>query len=648
LRTVTEEWGESYEAFICDQSEPLPAVNDLTNQRLRVDLTPQTQSAAAAIAAGGQMSETLPGATLSAQRFLSLVAGGASGEVFYVLASSTSSGGSDYAATPHSVVNDFQTDLFAGNFATSYPIPVPPSVAGPVPGVTLHYNSGNVWGMADNTNGQAGQTGFGWELEPGTISLFTLKYLVGSYWYLASKDAHFISLNGVRSKLVNVSGNLYRLESDPSWKVERLTSSEGGHPDTGTKTYWLVTTPDGTKYRFGGEAEPLNENATSSRDQNSVAYAPLEAPGYVYYPNPKAYKWYLDRVEDVHGNLINYVYGQEYNHYEAPGSMSARYRYVRATHLRYIEYSKRAGQLAQPHARILFNMEIRCTDASSITCPTAASLPDAPQDFVCTSLLSVACVHTMPTFWSDLRLDSIQTQVYDQTMATWRTAALYDLRYTFPTPPGPGTPKRLWLQGVEQRPGGAYNRLAFSQIEAESYDGWSGAAGGDVSGNVYDTGSWQYVRSMSATGYLIYRQVDFGSGSHQALIRHRSAGGGVQLELRLDSPTGTKIGELVESSPTAWRTEAVALTNASGIHDLYIVFKRTNVYLNWLRFLPTTALPAGLPAAEYTPAMLQGPVSTAHHLPVMGTVRTELGGTVNHLRPDPSLCRQLHHCAPAL
>ena len=244
--------------------------------------------------------------------FLPLLSESTPREVYYVVASTTGGPNGDYSATPLSVVSDFQTDLFSGAFETSYPIPVPPSVAGPVPGVALHYNSLNVAGMTTNTNNQAGHAGLGWDIEAGAITLATYRCPTQPT-YICSTGQYYITLNGVQSKLVNVSGNLYRLQSDPSWKVERFTGGADIHPDYSTKVYWIVTTPDGIRYRFGGEKE--DENAGWGRDLNSVATMPLKNDSF---PQQKAYKWYLDRVEDTHGNLIYYFYAHEYNLFREP------------------------------------------------------------------------------------------------------------------------------------------------------------------------------------------------------------------------------------------------------------------------------------------------------------------------------------------
>ena len=76
-----------------------------------------------------------------------------------------------------------------------------------------------------------------------------------------------LTLNGVSSRLVKQSSNLFRLQDNPAWQVQQLTTTVAAHPDQ-FKVYWSVTTPDGTRYRFGGEIEP-----ETGADQNSVFFA---------------------------------------------------------------------------------------------------------------------------------------------------------------------------------------------------------------------------------------------------------------------------------------------------------------------------------------------------------------------------------------
>lgn len=263
-------------------------------------------------------------------------------------------------------------------------------------------------------------------------------------------DHYSIVLNGVSSRLVKISGNLYRLQNDPYWKVERFTNGATGHPDT-QKEYWLATTPDGTKYRFGGEWLPTTEGGT---DQNSAWFVPVYSSGSCsgvssYWVCDKVWRWNLDRVEDTNGNVIAYFYDQEINYYNARTFI--RSDYVRAGNVSRIEYSRRTGNSTTIPTRVNFVTENRCEGA----CAWPANYPDTPGDLECAS--SGTCDDNSPTFWSKKRLNYVEPQYYNQSTSAWVSVARYDLDYTFPTPPndaqGDASEKKLWLNTITQKLG---------------------------------------------------------------------------------------------------------------------------------------------------------------------------------------------------
>ena len=202
----------------------------------------------------------------------------------FILSSQAIGSQSNYSLTPFSVVSSYQVDLNSGAFTTGYPIPVPPARAGAAPAINLSYNSGIVDGMHTHKNNQPGSIGIGWNLNTGAITRH-LKTCVGISAapgdHCLTGDNYSIVLNGVSSRLVKESGNIYRLQNDPHWQVEMLTSAETEHPDA-QKEYWLVTTPDGTQYRFGGEIVP-----ESGTDQNSVFYTTVYNTGSTCGTTPK-------------------------------------------------------------------------------------------------------------------------------------------------------------------------------------------------------------------------------------------------------------------------------------------------------------------------------------------------------------------------
>ncbi len=88
------------------------------------------------------------------------------------------------------------------------------------------------------------------------------------------------------------------------------------------------------------------------------------------------------------------------------------------------------------------------------------------------------------------------------------------------------------------------------------------------------------IRSVDDGDYIMVSQVDFGSegaGSFSAeILAAGNAGftGNSSIELRLDSMDGTLIGTVpVSYTKGQWKTETAGIQNATGIHDLYFVFR---------------------------------------------------------------------------
>ena len=572
-----------------------------------------------------------------------------------VLATSASGPDGDYGATPLNVVSDYQTNLFTGGFTTGYDFALPPAAAGAAPSLHLAYNSGAVDAVGPDTNSQPSNVGIGWELDTGSITraVKPCEAVYGStvHGLCSSGDNYVLSLNGLASRLVAQGGNRYRLQRDPLWQVEFFTSTLPAHPDL-NKRYWQITTPDGTKYRFGGEFEP-----ETGADQNSVFYVPLHTIGSTgnHIQPPSAWRWNLDRVEDTNGNVASYFYDLELHHYSDPYGYSAKTTYVRAGNLSRIEYTKRAGQATQPHARVLFNMELRCSDPTSTQwCHNYSMFFDAPTDLNCIQI----CSQTAPAFWSERRLDSLQTQIFDQASGRWHTAGYYDLRHEFP---GPLPNRKLWLAGIQQLPGGSYQRSAFTQLEAEKLDAAANVTITEMITKAIDWGMGAYVRSGGANSYIVLHDVDFGSGAASLMLRYQQAVNNATIEIHLDSPGGPQVAVYTKYlywfDFDKWFAVTTPVTGASGVHDVYVVFKQAAIVLNWLRFLPTAAAP-GLPAATYDYVMLNHRRSVVDvsqfSLPRINQVTTELGGSIQvtygQSHPCPTAdytVRMPYDCFPA-
>ena len=416
---VQTEASVSPEHTSCATWEPLPTTNDLAAQRLTATLAdapvtvapePSAQDEPSSLyspplSGSDAQTATAPSSGAVTSLYLPFVSGTAVGnsDVIYVLASDAYGPTGDYRAAQMNLLDDYTVALFSGAFATAYPIPLPPATAGATPDLALTYNSGSVDAMHNVRNPQGGAAGLGWQLNYGYITKSPNR-CTG-----CPSVVYTLNLNGVNARLVQLSGSSYRLENDPYWQI----TQDGAN--------WWVVQPDGAILRFGRYLAPDTGVYEGFTDSQSTTY-------------------WLARREDANGNLTSYFYDGELGRYT--NTSGSQISYTRATHLVRIEYTKRVGQAAQPHARVLFNSELRCNNNLVATeCNGAEDFPDAPTD--------LNYGQTTPTYWSERRLDNIQTQVFDPNTTQWRTVAIYDLAHAFQGQPA--TSQTLVLTEIVQR-----------------------------------------------------------------------------------------------------------------------------------------------------------------------------------------------------
>ncbi|MEN9352725.1 MAG: hypothetical protein RL318_50 [Fibrobacterota bacterium] len=103
-----------------------------------------------------------------------------------------------------------------------------------------------------------------------------------------------------------------------------------------------------------------------------------------------------------------------------------------------------------------------------------------------------------------------------------------------------------------------------------------------------------HVNSINNNDYIKLRAVDFtsaGAKSFTASVGANASGG--SIELRLDSQTGKLIGTLPVNgtgSMTTWKSLTTTVSGATGVHDLFLVFKGGSgdlFNLDWWKFDPT-------------------------------------------------------------
>ncbi|MGV9991606.1 polymorphic toxin-type HINT domain-containing protein [Streptomyces sp. NPDC003374] len=397
----------------CRKQQPLPSHNHIARQTVSatVDL---------AAAPTGPSEQPLPTARSAAPATTVLaVAAAASGT------GQSPSGTGSYSATPLSPSSSWQAGGSSGSFTWSYDFTLPPAAAGPVPPLSLSYDSGGLDGRTATTNNQGTPVGEGFGL--------TESYIERSY-NSCDVDGHDdvfdqcwkydnarLVLNGHSTRLIkDKDSGKWHLENDDASTVTRSTGADNDDSDG---EYWTVVTGDGTKYVFG-----LNklDGATTQRT-NSTWTVPVFGddsgePGYTGGAAfgdralTQAWRWNLDYVEDTHGNAATYWYTAESNYYKKNKSTTAAASYTRGGHLDRIEYGLRKGALFtdKADAKVTFGYAERCTasDCSSLTKDTADNWPDVPFDAICSKDDS-DCNASGPSFFTRKRLTGIDSFSYN-------------------------------------------------------------------------------------------------------------------------------------------------------------------------------------------------------------------------------------------
>ncbi|MFE6384529.1 polymorphic toxin-type HINT domain-containing protein [Streptomyces roseolus] len=364
--------------------------------------------------------------------------------VFALAATSTGGsdkGSGDYKATPLSSASSWDAGGASGSFTWNYPLTVPPAAAGPVPSLSVSYDSGSIDGRTANTNNQGSLVGEGFDL---TSSYIERKYgscdddgQVGKNDQCWKYDNASLVLNGKATELVKDDATgIWHLKNDDASKVIHATGADNGDKgDAGTETtegdvgeYWKVIAGDGTTYTFGLNKLP----GAGSERTDSVWTVPVFGddagePGYSSSTSfsgrakNQAWRWNLDLVEDVHSNASTYWYTADTNYYAKNGDKTALAAYTRSGQLEEIRYGQRASTLFTGTAsgKVTFDYAERCKDygggCGSLTADNAKNWPDVPFDSICTAT-ETDCKANGPAFFTRQLLKAVRTHV-------WSTAA---------------------------------------------------------------------------------------------------------------------------------------------------------------------------------------------------------------------------------
>ncbi|SCG71554.1 RHS repeat-associated core domain-containing protein [Micromonospora halophytica] len=372
--------------------------------------------------------------------------------------------GGTYAATDLMPSGSWSAGGSTGSFTYSYPVEVPATRSKLAPQISFSYNSASVDGKTASTNAQASWVGDGWSTPRSYIeqSFVSCKDEPGgktspketSDWCYTG-PVLTIALNGSTSSLVwDSTKQIWKAQNDSGAVITRVMNSSNG---SGTRQtdYWRVVERDGTTYEFGRNRLP---GWTSGKPETkSVDHAPVYSPhsdgpcydsaGFSSSVCTMAYRWNLDYVTDVHGNAMAYYYDQAVNHY-GRNEGTTDVPYISDSWLTRIDYGFRdAGAYGTVPNRVVFNTGDRCLSGTCqpLNSSTKANWPDVPYDLICNK--DVDCNAWSPSFFSTVRLTSIQTQQYDTATTPYKPVDTYALSHTLP-PTGDGTSPTLWLDSI--------------------------------------------------------------------------------------------------------------------------------------------------------------------------------------------------------
>ncbi len=140
---------------------------------------------------------------------------------------------------------------------------------------------------------------------------------------------------------------------------------------------------------------------------------------------------------------------------------------------------------------------------------------------------------------------------------------------------------------------------------------------------------------LSNGDYIKVKGVAFGAGASSFSARVASAGSGGTIEVRLGSPTGTRVGACtvpVTGGWQTWQTVSCPVTGATGTQDLYLRFVggSGNLFnLNWWQFgTGSNPTPTPTTPAPTTPAPTATPTATPTNPPAgqsCGVTYTQVG-----------------------
>ncbi|PIB09219.1 hypothetical protein B1C81_13205, partial [Streptomyces sp. HG99] len=470
----------------CQTYEELETTNDTASKSLTATVDPATDGTVTPASAAPSSTNGSGVAQAAYRTSTSATPAAAGGTAVLGAVDSGGAEGGSFKATPLASDGKWEAGGSSGAFSWSYPLNVPSPPAGPAPKISFNYNSQAVDGRTAVSSPQASWIGEGWGYDPGHIERRyrscqddrkTLNS--GAPNNTAKKDKTsdlcwvsynaVMSLAGKTTELVRdapagsnpeTDTEIYRPQQDDGTRVQRKT---GGSNGDNNGEYWIVTTPDGTTYYYG-----LNQVGGGHADTDSVSTVPVfgnhpEEPCHATAfadsrcgaGKQQAWRWGLDKVVDVHGNVMVIDWHQSTNYYAVNKKFKSPEKYDRAAYPDVIEYGMRSSDLTKPSAKVDFVAAQRCLASATVcdgdnfdkTDDPGAYRPwwDSPGNLNCKST-SKLCP-AFPSFWTRLRLSAVTTYGQRPGSGDLQKVDTYTLHQSFPqdwydTSPG------LWLNSI--------------------------------------------------------------------------------------------------------------------------------------------------------------------------------------------------------
>ena len=212
-----------------------------------------------------------------------------------------------------------------GSANLQYPLEMPPARNGMQPSLGLQYSS----------EGGSGWLGEGWNVSVPSITLDTRW---GVPRYDQAKETETYLLSGSMLSTMDDNGQMgvaHRGEKMDRKADRQFYTRQGGDfsriirkGDTPANYYWEVTDKQGVKYTYGGDGAVVKGTVTDAAGNTHEVIA----------------EWKLKRVEELHGDYIEYVYDVENE--DVRGGLKAKAAYLKEVH------AGNAGQ--EPHTVVVF------------------------------------------------------------------------------------------------------------------------------------------------------------------------------------------------------------------------------------------------------------------------------------------------------